>query len=400
MPYFLSVNNTEIRDKRIVAKGHERVLRARLEDAQFFFNNDKNNSFDSQTEKLKKVLFQADLGSVYDKVERIGKISGFLAMQLNLENTLIENLKRAASISKTDLVSQVVIEFPKLQGIMGRVYALDNGERKNVAAAVEEHYRPLHAGGRLPETTEGSLLSIADKIDSICGCFSLGLIPTGASDPYALRRQAIGILQIALKKEFSFSFNQMIQHSLMQYEKNQSQKVDDIRKKVFDFLKGRMAYLLEADGVDKDAVAAILSVDCDQVPNTWQRAVALQKLKNQPDFKTLATNFKRVVNIIKKADSTDIEGQSVNSDLFDHDSERVLFDTFNRTDQNVKEFIAKGYVEQAFDELALMRNAVDSFFDDVMVMTENRLLRKNRLALLGGIANMFALLADFSKIST
>ena len=203
MPSFIAVNNTAARDLALAAKGHERVLRARLADAQFFYRGDLELTDDDRVEKLKRVLFQAKLGTMYEKIERVAKIAEYLASLVDVKPSpdtkdadLKTQVSRAARLSKADLVSQVVGEFPKLQGVMGRIYATVAGELPMVAAAIEEHYRPVYSGAPLPETLVGAILSIADKIDSICGCFSAGLIPTGASDPYALRRQGIGIIQI------------------------------------------------------------------------------------------------------------------------------------------------------------------------------------------------------------
>ncbi|MDO9264623.1 MAG: glycine--tRNA ligase subunit beta, partial [Desulfosalsimonadaceae bacterium] len=192
MPYFVAINNTKAKDMALVTKGHERVLRARLSDAQFFFTTDLKTSLDDQVEKLKSVLFQANLGSMYDKTRRVEQLSDRLTKAEGCEDDKSRAIARAAHLCKADLVSHAVIEFPKLQGIMGRVYALRQNETVPTATAIEEHYRPTYSGGPLPETPEGSVLSIADKMDSICGCFSVGLVPTGAADPYALRRQANG----------------------------------------------------------------------------------------------------------------------------------------------------------------------------------------------------------------
>ncbi len=202
MPCFIAVNNTRTKDLKLVATGHEWVLRARLADAQFFYRSDLAVSSKERVEKLKGVLFQAKLGSMYEKVKRVQKIAGFIADAVKKDSNLKKQVTRAAFLCKADLVSHVVGEFPKLQGIMGRVYADITGEHKNVSAAIEEHYRPIYSGGQLPETLTGAILGIADKIDNICGFFSVGLVPTGASDPYALRRQGIGIIQIMFDNDF------------------------------------------------------------------------------------------------------------------------------------------------------------------------------------------------------
>ena len=268
-----------------------------------------------------------------------------------------------------------------------------------MGTAIEEHYQPTYSGAPLPESLEGSILSISDKIDSICGCFSINLIPTGASDPYALRRQANGIILIALKNNFSFSLNDLIEKSLQLFDKCDASEIGPLTEKIIDFLKGRMDHLLEAEGVSKDAVAAVLSVSKDNIPTIWKKAHALQLLKSDPDFEILATAFKRVVNIIKKADSSEIVSQPVNESLFEHDSESDLYKIYKDINALVDTHIDNGNIDKAFSEIASMRETVDRFFDDVMVMAEDMDIRRNRLALLGQISGLFEQLADFSKIS-
>jgi len=400
MPCFIAVNNTKTKDLTIVAKGHERVLRARLADAQFFYHGDLEISNDERVEKLKGVLFQAELGSMYAKIERVGAISEFIAANFDVEpgaadTGLKVQVLRAARLCKSDLVSQVVGEFPKLQGIMGRVYAAAAGEHPTVAIAIEEHYRPVYSGAPLPETRAGAILSIADKIDSICGCFSVGLIPTGASDPYALRRQGIGLIQIMLDQGFMFSLFELIAESLKSFKPANSSTVNG---QVYNFLKNRMTGLLSEDGHSKDSIAAVLSVSCDNIPETWSRVGALEKLKAKPDFEPLAAAFKRVVNIIKKAD--DFQAAEVNPELFEHESEPALLAAYESVRKKVEEDLAKGFFDQALVKIAALRDAVDTFFEGVMVMAEDMQVRRNRLSLLGHIAALFDEFADFSKIST
>ncbi|MCP3872908.1 MAG: glycine--tRNA ligase subunit beta, partial [Desulfobacteraceae bacterium] len=215
-PYFIAANNTRVKDPDMVANGHERVLRARLSDAKFFWEQDLKSTMDDFAQKLKKVTFQADLGSVYEKAERVKKIGEDLSLKIGSDDSkgLQKKVAIAAMICKADLVSQVVIEFTKLQGIMGRIFAAKAGEDEDVSSAIEQHYRPVFSGGELPENDTARILAISDKIDTICGCFSLGLIPTGGSDPYALRRQGIGILQIILDKGFTFSLKELIDNSV------------------------------------------------------------------------------------------------------------------------------------------------------------------------------------------
>jgi glycyl-tRNA synthetase beta chain len=402
MPCFIAVNNTATKDMEMVAKGHERVLRARLADAQFFYNGDLDISNDERVEKLKGVLFQAELGTMYEKVERVGHIAELIASmvdygpQLGATNTdLKAQVSRAARLCKSDLVSQIVGEFPKLQGIMGRVYANVSGEFTTVASAIEEHYRPVYSGAPLPETTAGAILSISDKIDSICGCYSVDLIPTGASDPYALRRQGIGIIQIMLDQGFTFALLDLIEESLKLFRPRNLKEVKD---QVHTFLKNRMTGLLTEDGFSKDTIAAVLNVSCDNIPETWSKVGALEKLKAKPDFMPLAEAFKRVVNIIKKSD--DFQAGEVNSELFEHKSESALLDAYESVKRRVEEDLEKGFFDQALVRIATLRDAVDDFFEGVMVMAEDMDVRRNRLSLLGHITTLFGKIADFSKIST
>ena len=409
MPYFISINNTKARDMELVAKGHERVIRARLADAQFFYRGDLEVRDDERVEKLKGVLFQAQLGTMYEKTERVGRVVEYLAsaVDLRLESEGVgDNLKqqvaRAARLCKADLVSQVVGEFPKLQGVMGRVYATVAGELPTVAAAIEEHYRPIHSGAALPETIAGALLGIADKIDSICGCFSVGLIPTGASDPYALRRQGIGIVQIMQDKGFSFSLKELIQKSLSSFDRKSAPGVGELSEKVYGFIKNRIAHLLAEEGYSKDVIAAVTDISVDDVPNVWSRVRALESMKAQTEFETLVAGFKRAGNIIKKSGEVvagDHPGE-VNEKLFEHESESALYGAFQKVERKVSVAMDQGLYDQALLEIASLRGFVDSFFDGVMVMTDNKIVRANRLTLLRHITSLFGKFADFSKIAT
>jgi glycyl-tRNA synthetase beta chain len=402
MPCFIAVNNTAARDLALSATGHERVIRARLADAQFFYRGDLEVTNDERVEKLKRVLFQAELGTVFEKSERVAKIAEVLAASTHQGDDLIKQVLRAARLSKSDLVSQVVGEFPKLQGVMGRIYAGLAGEPADVAVAIEEHYRPVYSGAPLPETLVGAVLSIADKMDSICGCFSVGLIPTGASDPYALRRQGIGIIQIMNDKGLSFALRELIRCSIEQFGNTSGSESNELVEKVYTFLQNRISHLLAEEGFSKDVIAAIVSVSGDDVPNIRKRVQALESLKAQPDFEPLAVGFKRVVNIIKKSGQPEAGAalKAVDPQLFEHESEGSLFEKFKTVEQNVSVAMQKESFDRALVEIASLRDAVDRFFDGVMVMAEDTGIRQNRLALLGHIAALFGKFADFSKLST
>ncbi len=396
MPCFIAVNNTPARDMELVARGHERVLRARLEDARFFFKSDLSDSMDQWKEKLGGVLFQAKLGTMFDKTKRIRQLAEDLCAAISGDSRLKAQVGRAADLCKADLVSQVVGEFPELQGIMGRVYAQKAGEDPLVAAAIEEHYRPTFSGGPLPETLPGAIVAIADKIDSICGCFGAGLIPTGASDPYALRRQAIGVVQIMLDKGFSFSLTEAIQKSLDLFS---GLETGDCSEAITEFFRSRISHLLAEEGFSKDVIAAVAGVSVDDVPNVWKRVRALEALKAHPDFDSIAVAFKRVVNIIRKAGDV-CRDDKIDQSLFEDATEGALYGTFQQVRSRVADKLADGLFDAALEEIASLRKPVDAFFDGVMVMSENEALRRNRLTLLGRISALFGMIADFSKIST
>lgn len=396
-PLFIAVNNTKANNMDVVARGHEKVLRARLSDAKFFYEQDMKSTLDQFAEKLRKVTFQEQLGSVHDKTVRIGRISEYLAECSGSENKEILqiSLKRAAQICKADLVSQVVIEFTKLQGAIGRVYAQKTGEAPDVAAAVEQHYWPVQSGGRLPENQVASLLSIADKTDTICGCFSLGLIPTGGTDPYALRRQGIGVVRIMMEENLSFSLQSLIDKALENFI-DQDEKLKEVSFSIREFLKNRMINMFTDMGFSKEAVNSALSASFDHIPDAVLRIKAVDALRSEPDFEPLSITFKRVENIIKKAENR--EDSKIDTSLFESSCETELYAAVNEVKQTVNGFILDGNYEKALKTVSELRPKVDTFFDDVMVMADDDKIRQNRLALLGLISDLFKNIADFSKL--
>ncbi|MBI5593140.1 MAG: glycine--tRNA ligase subunit beta [Deltaproteobacteria bacterium] len=401
MPCFIAVNNTHARDMDIVAKGHERVLRARLSDAQFFYRADLETPLDACVDKLKGVLFQAKLGTVYDKTLRVQKLAEFIGAEAGLNAGDIQMLSRCARLSKADLVTQMVVEFPKLQGTMGKVYALKSGEPEAVSIAIEEHYRPTFSGGQLPETLMGAILSIADKVDSLCGCFSVGLSPTGASDPYALRRQAIGVIQIMLNRNFSFSLAGIIETGLKIYDQFDADHIRNTAVSVQAFFQSRMSFLMAEQGFAKDSIAAVLSASSDHIPNVWNRVRALEGLKAAPDFEPLAIAFKRVANIVKKAAEGSLGQFSprINASLFQDPSESTLYDAYQTIKKRVSRHLSQGDFALALRDMASLRDPVDAFFTAVLVMADDPNIRNNRLTLLERIGSLFDDIADFTKIS-
>jgi glycyl-tRNA synthetase beta chain len=285
---------------------------------------------------------------------------------------------------------------------MGGIYAARAGESNEVAAAIEEHYRPTHSGAPLPETTAGAVLSIADKLDSICGCFTAGLIPTGTSDPYALRRQGIGILQTVVKHRFSFSLSEMIEKSLRLFGKIDASDIEKTEEKVRQFFYNRMTHLLAEEGFSKDTVVAVMSRSPGEAIDVWRRARALEKFKSQPGFAPLSIAFKRVANIVRKIDdapkgAAGSPEEMVREDLFRHESEASLYRSFLAVEKNVLDKLDRCSHEDALSALSDLRDPVDAFFEGVMVMTPEENVRMNRLLLLRKISGLFSKFADFTK---
>jgi len=396
MPCFIAVNNTPVKDMSLVSKGHERVLRARLSDARFFFKGDLKESQDARVEKLKGVLFQAQLGTVYDKTLRIQKMAEFLAQQID-DDLILSHVSRAAWLCKSDLVSQIVNEFPKLQGIMGKIYAQKSNEDESIAIAIEEHYQPTHSGGALPKTMHGTILAIADKIDTICGCFGVGLTPTGTADPYALRRHCIGIIRMFNEHQLSFSLQESVEKAVSILSEKLTLPQSDVVETVMDFFQTRMIHILTESGISKDVAAAVLSAEISSIPDIWSRARALESQKSQPDFESLAAAFKRVGNILKNIDKQTLT--EIDPNRFEHDAETELYETSNRLESEIYSLIQAGRFDDALKTIATIRPCVDRFFDDVLVMAPDKVLKNNRLKLLFNISKWFEQIADFTKIS-
>jgi glycyl-tRNA synthetase beta chain len=391
LPHFITVNNTLAEDPAVVARGNERVLRARLSDARFFFEEDKKVSLEERVAGLKGVVYQAKLGTSYEKMERFRKLAEGLSARLAPEST--EQVTRAAYLCKADLVTGMVGEFPELQGIMGREYALIAGENPEVARAIHEHYLPTQAGGELPSTDIGAFVSIADKLDTICGCFGVGLIPSGTADPYALRRSAIGIIAIILDRGYDLSLPDLVADSLKLLQEKLTREFDTVRSEVLEFFRGRYVNLMTGR-YPADAVEAAVAASFDNLNDTAARIAALAEFKERLDFEPLAVAFKRVCNIVKQGIDVPVEEA-----LFQEEAERELFRAFTAVSRIAREKIAAGDYLAALTEIAGLRGAVDAFFDQVMVMAEDERVKNNRLALLTGIARLFGAIADFARIS-
>jgi len=393
LPYFITINNTVARDPAVVAAGNEKVIRARLADARFFFEEDQKIPLEEKLEELKDVVFHSQLGTSYDKVMQFRELAEYITRHIKPD--LKDTVYRAATLCKADLEMQMIYEFPELQGIMGREYALIQGEAPVVATAIHEHYLPTAAGGDLPKTDEGAIISIADKIDTIVGFFGINVIPTGTADPYALRRQALGIINIILDKQYPVRLDELIEESIAILGKKLKRSPEDIRSDVLAFFKGRFENQLISQGHPYDVVDAVLSVDIADLVKAVKKIDAMEAFKSHPDFEPLAIAFKRVGNILK-----DFEGGTVDSTLFETDSEKNLYDTFLEIREKAAAYLDNGNDRDALIEMARLREPVDAFFDSVLVMAKDEKVKFNRLSLLDKISKLFHRVADFSKIVT
>jgi len=393
LPYFITINNTLARDPSVVARGNEKVIRARLSDAKFFFEEDQKKPLDHHFEKLNQVVFHTQLGTSYEKVMQFRKLAQYITEQI--DPSLKDTVDRTAVLAKADLETQMVYEFSELQGIMGREYALIAGEKPVVAKAIHEHYLPTSAGGELPETDEGAIVSIADKIDTIVGFFGVNLIPTGTADPYALRRQAIGIINIIINKQYPLNLETIIDKSLSILGDKLKRPHEEIKMDVLEFFKGRFENQLISMGRPYDVVDAVLETGASDIVRSVKKIEAMETFKSHADFEPLAIAFKRVGNIIK-----DFKNGTVDPSRFETDEERHLHKAFLRTNKNVVNYIKGDDYRSALIELAALRKPVDDFFNNVLVMAKDESIRFNRLSLLKEISKIFHMIADFSKIVT
>ena len=393
LPYFIAVSNTQARDLAVVARGNERVLRARLADASFFFEEDRKVSLEDRVESLKKVVFHTLLGTSHQKVLRFRKLAVKISQQV--KPAVKKNVDRAALLAKADLESLMVGEFSELQGIMGREYAILAGENQLVAGAIYEHYLPIVAGGDLPQSDEGAIVGIADKIDTIVGFFGVGLPPTGTADPYALRRQSLGVINIILDKGYPLTLDFLIDESIELFKGTLKKSAEEIKKEILGFFQGRMQNQLIAQGWAYDTVEAVLTEGISDVVSALEKIKALQDFRQNPEFEPISTAFKRVDNILK-----DFRNPLIDMGLLKDDAEINLFSVFENIKARVEKGIAENDFNFALSELAKLRPAVDAFFDGVMVMDKDEKIRHNRLSLLVNVSALFHKIADFSKIVT
>lgn len=385
---FVVISNTKAENEETVRVGAERVIRARFDDAKFYFKEDRKKSLGNRIEDLKQVTFHDELGSLFEKTNRISSIASFLAEKINppLKDS------KAARLSKTDLITGVVREFPELQGVMGKYYAGYDGEGSAVAEALEEQYMPKFFGGRLPVTDTGAILSLADKIDNISAFFSIGLIPTGSEDPFALRRQAMGIVSILLNKGFTLTLREIFEKALQNLPVIKSK--GSVLENILGFMEQRVEFVLSSTGYDPECIKSVLSLSSDYpVKTITGRIEALKKFREEGVFPDFLLAIKRVNNILPKTPLP-----AVREDLLLQDEEKALHSSLLSVRERTAALIGEEEFYEALKVFSEMTMPVNNFFDKVLVMDKEEGVRINRLSLLREIWKVAILLADFSKL--
>lgn len=393
LPLFITIRNGGKEHLETVQHGNERVLRARLEDAQFFFDEDRKKTLEQHGEKLKTVVFQDCLGTIYDKALRLEVLAGYIADAIGANEQDKKDAVRAAKLAKADLVTGMVTEFTELQGVMGREYALLDGETKAVAQAIDEHYMPRFAGDSQPASVAGRIVSLADKIDTIVGTFSRGLIPTGSQDPFALRRQALGIVNMLKEAQYHISLSQLVSKAMELLKIADAGQQAKMQNDVADFMKLRLKNVLADAGIRYDVVDAVF-VTVDDIYGVFLRAQAVNEAVKQDMEKTIQA-FVRTGNIARKAE--DVQA-AVEAGLLAEQVEKDLCKAYEAaSDKAEKEIAAQDYAG-AIATLSQLAAPIDAFFDGVMVMDKDEKIKNNRLGLLKLVDNLICQVADFSKI--
>ncbi|MCS7281182.1 MAG: glycine--tRNA ligase subunit beta [Desulfobacterota bacterium] len=394
-PYFIFFANTLSPFSDVIVKGNEKVLKARLDDAKFYFEEDKRMDFFSLYERLDSVVFHEKLGTMKEKAERVEKIAGHLADLLNFKD--ISKLKRASKLLKVDLLTHMVAEFPELQGKMGRIYAQLRGEDEEVSYAIEEHYLPLSSEGELPKTRLGIIMSIADKIDTLVSFFSVGITPTGNLDPYGLRRCAIGLVRTIVGKELHISLGDLISFSYLSASHIEKRlPLDVIKTELLNFIATRFKFLMIDEGYEYDLVESVLSFAHLDLFDAYLRLCSLKEVRSVPEFEKLIVGFKRVFNITKKVE----DSYEVKRELFEKEEEETLLSVYEVRKEPYYSYIKERKYKEAVRLLMDFKEPIDRFFDRVFVMVDDERIRKNRLGLLKRIKDMFTDFCDFERIKS
>jgi len=396
MPNFITISNIQSKNPEQVKSGNEKVLRARLSDAEFFWRTDQKSTLESRIDRLENVLFHAKLGSLLNKTQRIEGLASKLAKQMQGDPKLAQ---RGARLAKADLVSDMVGEFDELQGIMGHYYADLEGENPIVGECIEQHYWPKFAGDKLPDSTEAQAVALADKIDSFVGLFNAGEIPTGDKDPYALRRAALSILRILIEREYTFSLSELVNDSAQVYAELQNIEIsDDIKTQIVTFIRSRLTAFYQAQEIKTTTINAVMACEPDSPLDFERRVKAVHDFSQRSEATDLAAANKRISNILKKQD--DHVSETVDESALSEDAEKALNTALKNLESDCANLFEAGNYQQGLEKLADLRVPVDNFFEHVMVMSKNDAEQKNRLALLKRIQNLFLRVADISVLQT
>jgi glycyl-tRNA synthetase beta chain len=393
LPYFVFFANTAPKDDANVIRGNEKVLRARLADARFFFDEDVKVNLADRYERLASIVFHVKLGTLKDKMERVKAIAGYLASVV--DHGVAGKLERLIPVMKTDLVTHMVGEFPELQGTMGRIYARIEGEDDEVALAIEEHYLPTGGNGGLPRTATGAIAGIADKIDSIVSFFSVGITPTGNLDPYALRRQSLGIIKIAIDRKLHLPLESLIEKA---FEAGggipKRLTLAETKASLLEFIATRFKFSMLEENHNQDFVESVLTCVTSDIYDGYMRLVSLETQRSMEDFERLMVGFRRVFNITKQI----TEEMPVDPALLALEEEKNLFELYTARKDNFYGLMGKRDYDGALAVLVGFKETIDNFFDKVFVMDKDEAVKSNRLALLTHLRDMFLTFADFSKI--
>lgn len=398
MPHFIAVRNGDNVHLENVIKGNEKVLIARLEDAEFFYNEDKKLTIEACVEKLKNVTFHEKIGSIYEKMQRVALIAQIIGRKVGLFEEELEDLKRASEIYKFDLVTNMVGEFPELQGIMGEKYALLQGEKPAVATAIREHYLPTSSEGELPETAIGAVLALADKLDSVFSFFSVGMIPTGSNDPYALRRQTYGVIRIIEDKGWTFPLVQLqteVDEAVNQDVEKYGVLLNEGQAEVVEFVKARLRQLLMTKNVRHDIIDAVVSAEQADLSKLFASANILKSRFEDQDFKPSMEALTRVINLAKKGQELlgDTE-EGIDPSLFENKAEKELYQAVN----DLSEAFATRTIAENYEALVNLRPLIDAYFNETMVMVEDEKVKQNRLKQLMQIAKMALSIASLDLL--
>jgi glycyl-tRNA synthetase beta chain len=395
MPHFIAIANIDSRDPAHVRAGNERVIRPRLADASFFWHQDRKEPLAARIEVLKTVVFQQKLGTLQAKSERVATLAGSIAQMMGAD---VANAERAARLAKCDLMTAMVGEFPELQGIMGRYYAVHDGEPAEVATALDEQYMPRHAGDALPGTATGQALAIADRLDTLAGIFGIGQLPTGDKDPFALRRAALGVLRTCIEKKLDLDLRTLLESAAERLRKDGVKIADTTANQVFDFMMERLRAYYQDAGIGADTFEAVLARQPSRPLDFHARIHAVSAFRRLPEAESLAAANKRIHNILRKAEVA--VPDQVRAEHFAEPAERQLGEQLAALEGEVRGLLAERRYEDALCRLAGLREAVDGFFDAVMVMSDDPALRDNRLALLKRLGDLFLEVADISRLQS